>query len=325
MNRVYYPKLPDTIHGKPERSAIGSDTHISAAIKRPNFSESRGHSMKTSTEIGSIAQHIGEERAVEATAKAGFDAWDFSMFTMGSDGWAAPGMIAAGRHLVTARHLRRIGLDNGILCNQSHAPFPSPKMLDYLKPAIECTAEAGGKICIIHPDNDSTPEQNAEMYARLLPFAKGCGVKIATENMWNWDSETDEALFAACATPESFSAHLDAVGDADFVACLDIGHAEMRGVGTSAVAMIHTLGERLQALHIHDNDRRYDLHQIPFSQSIDFAPIVKALQEIHYAGYFTLEADAFLRQYTEDTLMTGLRRMSETARKLAAMFTDALE
>ena len=47
-----------------------------------------------------------------------------------------------------------IGLDNGILCNQSHAPFPSRgPIIPYLKRALECTAEAGGKICIIHPDN----------------------------------------------------------------------------------------------------------------------------------------------------------------------------
>ena len=38
--------------------------------------------MKISTEIGSIACIVGEEKAVELVAKAGFDAWDFSMFDM---------------------------------------------------------------------------------------------------------------------------------------------------------------------------------------------------------------------------------------------------
>ena len=36
--------------------------------------------MKTSTEIASVARITGEERAIELIAKAGFDAWDFSMF-----------------------------------------------------------------------------------------------------------------------------------------------------------------------------------------------------------------------------------------------------
>ena len=35
-----------------------------------------------STEIGSAALHVGEEKAIELYAKAGFDAWDFSMFSM---------------------------------------------------------------------------------------------------------------------------------------------------------------------------------------------------------------------------------------------------
>lgn len=38
--------------------------------------------MKISTEIASAAALVGEEKAVEYTAKAGFDAWDFSMFDM---------------------------------------------------------------------------------------------------------------------------------------------------------------------------------------------------------------------------------------------------
>ena len=38
--------------------------------------------MKISTEIQSISRLLGEEKAIEAVAKAGFDAWDFSMFNM---------------------------------------------------------------------------------------------------------------------------------------------------------------------------------------------------------------------------------------------------
>ena len=38
--------------------------------------------MKISTEIGSASRIVGEHKAVELIAKAGFDAWDFSMFAM---------------------------------------------------------------------------------------------------------------------------------------------------------------------------------------------------------------------------------------------------
>lgn len=281
--------------------------------------------MKISTEIYSASRHIGEERAIESIAKAGFDAWDFSMFRMCNYDWGT-GVVSVSDHplagsgyLAFARRLKQVGLDNGIICNQSHAPFPSTPVRAYLKRAIECTAEAGGKICIIHPDNNKTPEENAEMYFELLPFAKDHGVKIAAENMGNWDSVKDQSSFAACATPDSFCAHLDAVNDNAFGACLDIGHAEMRGVGTSAVEMIHALGDRLLALHIHDNDQWHDLHQIPFSMKIDFEAVVRALKEIGYSGYFTLEAKQFLAAYTEENVFTGIKRLADAAKRLADM------
>ena len=177
--------------------------------------------MRTSTQIETASVLVGEEKAVEYVAKAGFDAWDFSMFAMCDYDWRLGAVrptthpLAGKNYLAFARELKQIGLDNGITCNQSHAPFPTscPEIRSYFKRAIECTAEAGGKICIIHPDNDKSVAENAEMYLELLPFAKDCGVKIATENMWNWDDAKDESCFAACATSESFIEHIDAVND----------------------------------------------------------------------------------------------------------------
>lgn len=287
--------------------------------------------MKISTLIGDIAPVIGEEKAVEYVAKAGFDAWDFSMFAMCKYDWETGSLfennhpLAGNQYLAFARKLKKIGLDNGIVCNQSHAPFPSscPEIRSYFKRAIECTAEAGGGLCVIHPDNNKSAQENAEMFLELLPFAKEQKVKIATENMWNWNKEKDESSFAACATSESFVEHIDTVKDDYLVACLDIGHAEMRGSGSGAVPMIHALGNRLQALHIHDNDRWHDSHQIPFSMSIDFAPIVKALKDIDYKGWFTLEADRYLKDFNADNIFDGILDLQRAARKLADMFEKA--
>ncbi len=286
--------------------------------------------MKISTEIDSIAKIVGMEKAVELCAKAGFDAWDFSLFDMCKIDWGTrlplqnPHPLNSPHYLKFARELKQIGLDNGIVCNQSHAPFPvdAPAVRAFLKRAIECTAEAGGEICVIHPDNNKTAEENAEMYLELLPFAKEHGVKIATENMWNWDGEKDESTFAACATAEDFKRHLDVIDDDFFVACLDLGHAEMRGSGDGAVHMIKTLGHHLQALHIHDNDRWHDSHQIPFSMDMDFDAIVKALKEIDYKGYFTLEACHFLDGYTKENVFEGVVKLKESATKLAYMFEN---
>ena len=286
--------------------------------------------MKISADINTAAKFIGEEKTIEYYAKAGFDAWDFSMFSMCNYDWKNKCLrennhpLAGRDYLKFARHLKQVGLDNGIVCNQSHAPYPTccDEVRSYFKRAIECTAEAGGEICVIHPDNDKSPEENAEIYLELLPFAKEHNVKIATENMWNWDSKKGHSSFAACATPESFNAHLDAVNDDFFVACLDIGHAEMLGSGTNAVEMIKALGDRLLSLHIHDNDNLNDNHAIPFSMNVDFHKIVDALKMINYKGYFTLEVVTYLRDYTAENVFDGIVDLANSAKKLADMFEN---
>ncbi len=265
---------------------------------------------------------------MECVARAGFDGWDLSMMAMcrydrAGGVYRTDGHLLAGSdYLRFARRLAQIGRDNGIVCNQSHAPHPAmyPAAMPYLMRAIECTAEAGGSICVIHPDTTKSVAENAEMFGELIPFAEQCGVTIATENMWNWDSEKDEAYFASCATPASFCEHIDAVGSERMVACLDIGHAEMRGCSTSAVELIHALGHRLAALHIHDNDRWHDSHQLPFTMNIDFPPIVQALADIGYSGWFTLEADRYLAGCAADEVCDGVKNMADAARRLARMF-----
>ncbi len=280
--------------------------------------------MKISTEIGSTSRIIGEEKAVELIANAGFDAWDFSMMSAIRYDWEKKCAIKTdhpflgNNYLAFARKLKKIGLDNGIECNQSHAPFPTycDEIRSHYKRAIESTAEAGGKICIIHPDNYKGAEENAEIYNELLPFAKECGVKIATENMFNWNYGPAPA---ACSSPESFVEHLKAVNDDYFVACLDIGHAELKGLGTSAVEMIKAIGPKLQALHIHDNDKENDKHQIPFSMNIDFDAVTKALKEIGYKGELTLEADAYLKEYNEENIFEGIKNLADSAKRLREM------
>ena len=289
--------------------------------------------MKISTEINSAAKIVGEEKAIELYGKAGFDCWDFSMFEMCRWDWknkcpfdkAHP--LNGDNYLAFARELRKIGEAYGMECNQSHAPFPTdkPEIRVFLKRAIECTAEAGGRICVIHPVNNWNAEQNAEFYFELLPFAKEHGVKIATENMWNWTKENglDQAAKAACSHHDDFVAHLDAVNDDFLVACLDIGHAEMKGLDTSAPQMIRAIGKRLAALHVHDNDRWKDCHQIPFAGSIDWVAVTKALKEIDYKGEMTLEADSYLQAFNADNIAEGVKNMAEAARKLVTMVEEA--
>lgn len=286
--------------------------------------------MKTSTEIKSTAKLVGYEEAVELIAKAGFDAFDFTLCDMCKFDHNTRQVIGgleelnATNYVSFAKRIKQIGLDNGIICNQSHAPFPSsdPLIRSVLKRAIECTAIAGGKICIIHPDNNASAEKNAEMYFDLLDFAKEHDVKIATENMWGRNKERTKYARNACSSPEDFLAHLNAVNDDYLVACLDIGHAEMRDLETSAPEMIYALKDKLQALHIHDNNLKDDCHATPFTMDIDFSAMVKALKDINYTGYLTLECDNHYVNggYTAETVEIGVKALFDSVQRIKMMF-----
>lgn len=286
--------------------------------------------MKISTEIDSLMQIVGIEKAIELLAKAGFDAWDLSLYNMFPFDWSKDAIdyqdhpLCKPNALQYAKKLKQISDDNGIVCNQSHAPFPvSNKEVRSLLPfSLECTALAGGNICIIHPDNNKSAEENAEMYFELLPIAKDFGVKIATENMWNWDHDKNHARAAACSDPKSFLEHLNVVNDDYLIACLDIGHAEMKGLNTSAVEMILALGDKLQALHLHDNDKIHDDHLLPFTMNIDFNQVCKALKEINYSGYFTLETINFLKKYDQTNVFEGVKTLAKTANKLVDLYNN---
>ena len=156
---------------------------------------------------------------------------------------------------------------------------------------------------------------NIEFYRSLIPYAEKFNIRIAAENMWQY--EVDHIDHSTCSKPEEFCAYIDEVGSEWIVACLDVGHTAVVNVDPSV--MIRTLGQkRLQALHVHDTDFVNDLHTLPFMSKMDFSAITNALADIGYQGDITLEADHFLHGIPEDLLPAAVKFMCRTARYLAA-------
>lgn len=261
--------------------------------------------MKLSTNTVALGRSFGYTEAVRMIKEAGFDCYDFSIFDMAREGDPLNGPD----YMETVLEVKRVADGLGIACNQSHAPFPSHKkgdeewnrkIIGWIIRSLEITSVLGGKICIVHPWNDWSPEENAELlYKPLLPYCKKYNVKIAVENMWNWPKESPVAVTCACSLPEDFMRHMELLDPEWFVACLDIGHAAMFPGQTSVEEMILALGDRLQALHVHDNDCLYDLHIIPYMGKIDWESFYAALKQIGYRGDFTFEADSFINKYPD--------------------------
>ena len=273
--------------------------------------------MLVSTEIQSYRALRDDKAIIKMLKEAGFTAYDFSMCSdLGLE------LLLADDYLARAKDLRAYADSIGMPCNQTHAPFSSARkgneeynkaMYPKLLRAIEISGVLGAKICVVHPCNDYTPEENAAMYEGMKETAKKAGVKIATENMWNWAQGSPTATPAACSDHINFKAHMDLLDRDIFVACVDIGHSEMDGLNTSAVDMIETLGKDVQCIHLHDVDKLYDNHHLPFVCSIDYAPIITALKKIGYQGDITLESNTFTKKLPVELLPAAARYAAAVA------------
>lgn len=282
--------------------------------------------MLISTEIHSFAEIGDNRKIIKMLKEAGFTAYDFSMF----DGGLADEILLADDYLERAKAFRAYADEIGIACNQTHAPMPTmttriercgglsledfnAKRYAKICRAIEVSGILGAKVVVVHPYNDYNAEQNARLYKSFEEVARKAGVKIGVENMWNWDGEKQIAMKASCSHHDDFKAHLDLLDEEVFVACLDTGHAEMYGLNTNSVQMIKTLGNRLQALHIHDTDCYHDNHDLPYTKKIPFADILRSLKEIGYNGDITMEADSYARRFPLELYPQAMRFMAEIA------------
>ncbi len=286
--------------------------------------------MLISTQTGVAVGRLGFEQGVLMLKNAGYDCLDLSLFEMIRDDSA----YIAGDWRKTVEERKAFCDANGIVFNQSHAPFSFAWADDNIREniahprvlqSLEISAMMGVKIVVVHPlhwmqylgHEDEINELNIKYYKSLAPIAKDLGIKIALENMWQREVKrkcicTDVAGFA-----KDHAALIDAIDSEYVVACLDVGHCSL--VGEEAEDTIRILGhDRLKSVHLHDNDYQGDRHTIPGLGQMNWDNIMKAFDDIKYDGEFTYEADAFLKGFPTDYLPKAVEFMVQTARYLVS-------
>ena len=284
--------------------------------------------MKISSELSPFYDYGDEKKIVKLLKKSGFTAYDFSMIDYNTHTQA---IIGCEDYIERAYSLRKYADEIGIKCNQTHAPFPSlvngnyeynKKIFPYLVKAIEVSGILGAKNCVVHPCNTFFAEKNAEFYETLKEYAVKNKVRICTENMFNWDKESNKATVAACATAKDFKELLSLLDKNIFGACLDLGHAELIENKASAVEMIHELGDRLVALHIQDNDKHYDLHNLPYTNKLNYEAILKALQDVGYKGDITFESGNFICRLPTELYPAGAKFIADMGKYFKKIICD---
>lgn len=291
--------------------------------------------MRISTATERIDDVFGKEEAIRMIAQAGFDCADLSMFDM-EEGYDSP--FLQDNYVEYALHLKQIAEEWGICFNQAHAPFSMDMrvwetdaeawedVLFRIRRAIEIAGIVGAPRIVVHPvqymiywntDPEYMLNKNREFYRLLTDTARKAGVKICVENMWRMDLDSKIIRDSVCASPYEFARYVDTFNqDADiFCACLDIGHCVI--TSHDPANAVRVLGDRLEALHVHDTNFFRDLHTCPLTGNIDQYKVMEALAEIGYQGDFTLEAASFLRPFRKEFYQEALNFMAKVSRHLA--------
>ena len=285
--------------------------------------------MILSTENSFLRKHVGERRAIEILAKAGFDAIDYGFvpeLEQGTLPWSTP------KYADYAKELVRIAADNGVFFNQAHGPFLFDTSLfpDYSKQVVplcqrcfEACALMKVPHAIIHPvhhieylgNEDRLWNMNLEFYHLMLELAKPFGVRVALENMYQYDARRGVLTTDVFAIPERYAAFYDALEAPDAATCcVDLGHCSIVGVDPNH--MLRTMGHRVGALHVNDNLFRTDDHLIPGHGLLDWNQITRTLAEIGYAGDLTFEVINIYRRYDTEFMPISARYLHDVGRYL---------
>lgn len=248
-------------------------------------------SRKIVMDTGALHMLGDDRKALDFLKEGGFEYFDISLFWKGGTEHIGVGDDCYDN----AKALRAYADSIGLKCVQSHAYFTNgideetlKRRFEYICKDMKIASIMGAEHIVIHPIGDYDFDQNLEFIRSFIPLAHELNIKICVENTWTW---RDGVLCPVCtSTADSFKRFIDEINDPYVGACLDIGHAEMNRKLVSAVEMIKTLGKRIYALHIHDNEGKDD-HQVPYTHCIDFSSILKALKEVDYQGNITFEVE----------------------------------
>lgn len=275
--------------------------------------------MRICIQSGKLPKQFGIDRCYEMIREAGFEAIDWSLdnslpaFRLKN--LEFPGNCIFEKSLDEVKEYYQDELNairrNGLVISQAHAVFPSyipghPEMLEYSmeiqKRIVEYCAEIGCNRLVIHnisltdQDDQNTPESieamNIRMFTSLIPVLKNNQVIVCLETLFTHRGR--DVLEGTCANAYEAVRYIDQLnglaGREAFGICLDTGHMNL--LRKDLRAYIPVVGNRIKALHIHDNRADEDFHLAPFTGNINWKHFVQSMHEIGYQGDIDFETFA---------------------------------
>lgn len=222
----------------------------------------------------------------------------------------------------------------GVTIHQMHMPYPifspraSKEVNEYLQKEV---AVKSMQIChflgcpyiVIHGfklarylgSEELEWQETGRFLETILPMAKEYGITVCMENLY--ESVSDHIIegpgcdaFKAVQRIDDFN---ERYGAEALGFCFDTGHANL--VGIDFEEFLTTLGSRLKVLHLHDNDGRADLHQIPYTftrtrentASTNWDGLIRGLKAIKFGGTLSFETAPVLKAFPEEMKFEALQ------------------
>lgn len=201
-----------------------------------------------------------------------------------------------------------------------HGPFLgldiaslNDRIADYsmqcMERGLEITAALGGPIMVVHSNYSPFFSRSglrdwlgnwAARMPGLLDCAEKLSVRIALENVWE-------------PRPEALMRLMDVLGRDDLYVCLDTGHIAVFS-RLPVERWWEVLGNRVIALHLHDNDGLSDDHLTPGAGIFDFDSLAAIIAKQRCFPPSTFEMDVrgavAGRRYLENLLEVYRRKLS---------------
>ena len=235
----------------------------------------------------------------------------------------------------------------GVKINQMHMPYPvyvpggNRELNEYLwnvvaPKSLKICAFFDCKYIVVHGfklarylgSEEAEWIETERFLDSLAPLAKELGITICIENLY--EGIGGHLIEGPGCDAQKAAERIDRMNDryqAPVLGfCFDTGHANIAGLDFER--FLTTLGDRLKVLHIHDNDGRRDLHQIPFTfaetrenlSSTDWDGFIRGLQSANFDGVLNFETAPVLTAFPPQMKQEVLRFIAHIGKYFAGHF-----
>lgn len=243
--------------------------------------------MKTSM-WSSYYMELSPEDAILELAKNGYH------YTELSDEHAAV-LMNRGEPKDVGKKFGEFARENGMEILQGHLSLAfticdGGKSVEQVKKWLDLFDAIGITSAVLHCDRIRYEEnvsvedrisRNVEALKELCAYIEGREIRICIESC--------RSNFPLMGSADEILYIIDSVGSDRMGVCLDTGHLNLTE-NKDQEKFILTVGNKLTALHIADNDKTSDQHIMPFGMgNVNWIAVMKSLKKIGYDGLFNYE------------------------------------